>query len=65
MNSYFYEYTARDRIKEWHDEADQARRVRMVKAKKRRGRRPTRLLTQAEPRLKLPTAPVLDDLVQG
>lgn len=65
MNSYFYEFSAKDRINEWHKEADQARRVRLVKARKRMGRRPTRLSTQAERRLSLPPAPALDDLAQG
>lgn len=62
MHSYYYEL-AKGRMKEWHEEGDQDRRARLVKANKRRGRRPT-VSTETERRLSLPPTPALDDLAQ-
>ena len=36
MNAYFDEFAARERIKEWHQEAEQARLVRLLPGKRRR-----------------------------
>ncbi len=61
MNSYFYEFSARERSKEWHQEAIQGRRVRLLKSRKRSSRRPGRLVIP-NPRLNLPPTALFDDL---
>lgn len=40
MNSYYAEFHARDRIAEWHGEAEGARQVRLVRGKGRRSKSP-------------------------
>lgn len=60
MNSYFYEYTARDRVRSWRAEADQTRRIRSLNAWKRTSRDPRRF--RPNPRLNLPPTSLFDDL---
>jgi hypothetical protein len=46
VNGYFYESSARERNKEWHKEANQGRRVRLLKPRKRTSRGAGRLVYQ-------------------
>ena len=63
INSYYYEFTARDRIKSWHAVAEQSRRARSMKAWKRTRQGPTRL--RPNPRFNLPAASLFDALTSG
>ena len=60
MNSYFYEFSARERNKEWHKEAIQGRRVRLLKSRKRTSREAGRLV-RPNPRLNFPPTALFDD----
>ena len=64
MNSYFYEFSARERNKEWHKEALQGRRVRLLKSRKRTSRG-TGKLVRPNPRLNLPSTSLFDDLARA
>jgi hypothetical protein len=60
VNGYFYESSARERNKEWHKEANQGRRVRLLKPRKRTSRGAGRLVIP-NPRLNLPPTALFDD----